>query len=252
MSSPDDLDPGVVTMPVDSTAKLLAGEAGQDIKSASSTVYTVCRHTIALLPHFDPSTPPTLTNALSIKSTNHVRPRRYSVSPSPGTRERSHGSGKHRTPPRRLQCTADKSTADSLTVFLVFLLRRLQSAPGKDSHAVPDDQQRGGVFGDGENKGAESGQAGDSNSGAGNLKNVSIMAQLFIAFRSESDQSKRDRLADLSASFSKISQNRRWTMQSTPQANTASEDGTATFEFAPAYEAAKRSQAQNSWLEFML
>ncbi|KAJ9478481.1 hypothetical protein PHBOTO_002046 [Pseudozyma hubeiensis] len=47
-----------------------------------------------------------------------------------------------------------------------------QSAPGKDSHAIPDDQQRGGVFGGGENKGAESGQAGDSNSGAGNLKNA--------------------------------------------------------------------------------
>ncbi|SJX61529.1 uncharacterized protein SRS1_12514 [Sporisorium reilianum f. sp. reilianum] len=44
-----------------------------------------------------------------------------------------------------------------------------QSAPGKSSHAIPDEQQRGGVFGHGENKGAESGQAGDSSSGAGNL-----------------------------------------------------------------------------------
>ncbi|CDR87104.1 uncharacterized protein SPSC_00230 [Sporisorium scitamineum] len=44
-----------------------------------------------------------------------------------------------------------------------------QSAPGKSSQAIPDEQQRGGVFGEGKNKGAESGQAGDSNSGAGNL-----------------------------------------------------------------------------------
>lgn len=50
---------------------------------------------------------------------------------------------------------------------------RFQSAPGKDSKAIPDEQQRGGVFGDGENKGAESGQAGDANDSAGNLKNVS-------------------------------------------------------------------------------
>ena len=48
-----------------------------------------------------------------------------------------------------------------------------QSAPGKSSQAIPDEQQRGGVFGGGENKGAESGQAGDSNSGAGNLGEVS-------------------------------------------------------------------------------
>ncbi|EST07431.1 hypothetical protein PSEUBRA_002501 [Kalmanozyma brasiliensis GHG001] len=45
-----------------------------------------------------------------------------------------------------------------------------QSAPGKSSKAVPDEEQRGGVFGSGENKGAESGEAGDSNnSGSGNL-----------------------------------------------------------------------------------
>ncbi|CCF53591.1 hypothetical protein NDA18_003631 [Ustilago nuda] len=47
-----------------------------------------------------------------------------------------------------------------------------QSAPGKSSQAVPDEQQRGGIFGSGENKGSESGQAGDNNSGAGNLENA--------------------------------------------------------------------------------
>lgn len=47
-----------------------------------------------------------------------------------------------------------------------------QSAPGKSSQAIPDDQQRGGVFGKGDNKGAESGHAGDSHSGAGNLGEV--------------------------------------------------------------------------------
>nr|CDI52318.1 putative protein [Melanopsichium pennsylvanicum 4] len=44
-----------------------------------------------------------------------------------------------------------------------------QSAPGKSSQAIPDEQQRGGIFGSGENKGAESGQAGDS-AGSGNLE----------------------------------------------------------------------------------
>lgn len=47
-----------------------------------------------------------------------------------------------------------------------------QSAPGKSSQAIPDEQQRGGIFGSGENKGAESGQAGDNNSGAGDLQQV--------------------------------------------------------------------------------
>lgn len=37
-------------------------------------------------------------------------------------------------------------------------------------------------------------------------------------------------------------------MQSMPQASTASEAYTATFKFARIYEAAKNSQAQNSWL----
>ncbi|SPO24634.1 uncharacterized protein UTRI_01598_B [Ustilago trichophora] len=45
-----------------------------------------------------------------------------------------------------------------------------QSAPGKSSQAIPDEQQRGGIFGSGVNKGAESGQAGDAMSGQGNLE----------------------------------------------------------------------------------
>ncbi|SPO22920.1 uncharacterized protein UTRI_01598 [Ustilago trichophora] len=45
-----------------------------------------------------------------------------------------------------------------------------QSAPGKSSQAIPDEQQRGGIFGSGENKGAESGQAGDAKNGQGNLE----------------------------------------------------------------------------------
>lgn len=50
-----------------------------------------------------------------------------------------------------------------------------QSAPGKDSQAIPDEQQRGGIFGEGQNKGSESGQAGDSNSASGNLDEVRIL-----------------------------------------------------------------------------
>ncbi|ETS62685.1 hypothetical protein PaG_02420 [Moesziomyces aphidis] len=44
-----------------------------------------------------------------------------------------------------------------------------QSAPGKPSHAMPDEEQRGAVFGKGESKSGESGQAGDAHAGAGNI-----------------------------------------------------------------------------------
>ncbi|PWZ00814.1 hypothetical protein BCV70DRAFT_200081 [Testicularia cyperi] len=37
-----------------------------------------------------------------------------------------------------------------------------QSAPGKSSSAIPDEQQRAGVFGSGQSKSAESGTAGQS------------------------------------------------------------------------------------------
>lgn len=57
--------------------------------------------------------------------------------------------------------------------ILYFCNLLIQSAPGKSSQAIPDEQQRGGIFGSGENKGAESGQAGDANGGQGNLEEVS-------------------------------------------------------------------------------
>ncbi len=49
-----------------------------------------------------------------------------------------------------------------------------QSAPGKSSNAIPDEEQRGGVFGKGGAKSNESGQAGDDNAATGDLGAVSI------------------------------------------------------------------------------
>lgn len=115
-----------------------------------------------------------IQHSLSTVSTHNVRPGRYSISSSSGTRKRSHGSGECQDPKHG----AFESTYSS---FLSILVALLQSAPGKSSQAIPDEQQRGGVFGSGENKGSESGQAGDSHSGAGNLSNVSSLFSMLLA-----------------------------------------------------------------------
>ncbi len=40
---------------------------------------------------------------------------------------------------------------------------------------MPDEEQRGAVFGKGESKSSESGQAGDAHPGAGNIEQVSTI-----------------------------------------------------------------------------